>query len=217
MANIQSITPEQFGKSYAILESKVASNDEDLARVLSGLPDYTAYLDFRTKFKAGAIGAGYLESGFDTLWSRIMARLAENYDYTIPAKPITTKESAKVSESRKKTNEAIATIAALPEDEIKARLDTLGKAIAEAAAKGVPNTAAVTESGRYFKALEAKRKEASKADNEEAKQYKEALRDMMKAAPLAVLKAMLEAGRIAQQELAKPAEPTKVARVRKAA
>lgn len=214
--NAVQVTPEQFGKSYALLEAKQSSNDEDLFRVLNVLPDYAAYIDFRTKFKAGAIAAGYIETGFDKLWSRIMARLVGDFGYNVPAKPVTTKGSEAVAKSREKKKSAIAELVALPEAEIKAKIDTLGKAIAQSAAKGETNLAATVEANRYFKALEAKRKEAGKAANEETKQLAAELRDIIKGAPVDVLKAMLSAAKAAMQQI--HAEATaKPAKVKKAA
>ena len=209
MNAIQS-TPEQFGKSYALLEAKQSSNDEDLFRVLNVLPDYAAYIDFRTKFKAGAIAAGYIETGFDKLWSRIVARLVADFGYTVPVKPVTTKGSEAVAKSREKKKSAVAELVALPEEEIKARIDTLGKAIAQSAAKGETNLAATVEANRYFKALEAKRKESGKAANEEVKQLSAELREIIKGAPVDVLKAMLTAAKAEMQKLAEPAKPAKV-------
>lgn len=209
--NAIAVTPEQFGKSYALLEAKQSSNDEDLFSVLGKLPDYAAYIDFRTKFKAGAIAAGYIETGFDKLWSRIVARLVADFGYTVPVKPVTTKGSEAVAKSREKKKSAVAELVALPEDEIKARIDSLGKAIAKSAAKGETNLAATTEANRYFKALEAKRKESSKAANEETKQLIAELREIIKSAPVDTLKAMLAAAKADIQKLAVPAKERKAA------
>lgn len=205
------MTPEQFGKSYALLEAKVSSNDEDLFRVLNALPDYAAYIDFRSKFKAGAIAAGYIETGFDKLWSRIIARLAETFSYSIPAKPITTKESAKVSESKKKANAEIEKLVELPETEIRARIDTLGKAIAESAAKGEVNKAATSEAARYFKALEKQKREANKSQDSEAKALRDELREIIKTASVDQLKAMLIASRVQPATSDKPVKMKKAA------
>jgi hypothetical protein len=201
MATVQVITAKEFGKSYAILEAKVSSNDEDLARVLSKLPDYDAYIKFRTEFKEGALGAGYRESGFDMLWSRIIGRLAADFAYTVPKKPVTTEASAKVAKSREKKKAETDELLKLPEEEIKKRIDSLGKAISESAVKGEVNKAATSEATRYLKALETKRKESSKAAGEEKKQLVETLRGWLKDAPIEVLKAMEVAGRAKMQEL----------------
>ncbi len=205
------MTPEQFGKSYALLAAKESANDEDLFRVLSVLPDYPAYIDFRSKFKTGAIAAGYIETGFDKLWSRIIARLAETFSYSIPAKPITTKESAKVSESKKKASAEIEKLAELPEADIRARIDSLGKAIAESAAKGEVNKAATNEASRYFKALEKQKREASKEFDAEAKALRDELREVIKTASVDQLKSMLIAAKV------QPVKGTESKRMKKAA
>ena len=198
---MNTITAKEFGKSYALLEAKVSSNDEDLFNVLSKLPDYDAYIKFRTEFKEGALAAGYRETGFDMFWSRIMARLVADFGYTVPRKPVTTEGSKAAAAAKEKSKAAVNALIEKPEAELIENINKLAQASAESAAKGQPNAAAAAEISRMMKALATKRKQAAKGLETEKKVLLETLREWLKTAPMEVLKAMEVAGRAKMQEL----------------
>ena len=102
-------TAQDYGRAYAKAEITQAQNDADVAAILAGL-DFTAYGAFRDDFKAGAKAAGYLETGLDMLWHRLVKRIGDAFGFVAPKSPKV--ESQQKAEKRKAEKATMADVKA---------------------------------------------------------------------------------------------------------
>ena len=184
-------TPEQFGALYASHEIEQGNNDAALFAAISKLP-YADYLAFRDGFKSGAIKAGYIETGFPMLWSRTMGRLASDFGFQIPVKPVTSKDSLRSIKSREKAKAETDTLAKLSIAELNAKRETLTPAIKAGDIK------ALREDLTIVKAINKARKDQEKGAESEVKNLRAELREIIKTAKVETLRAMLAATKPAQ-------------------
>lgn len=184
-------TPEQFGALYASHEIAQGNNDAELFASISALP-YADYLAFRDGFKSGAIKAGYIETGFPMLWSRTMGRLASDFGFQIPEKPVTTKDSLRSIKSREKAKAETDMLAKLSIAELSAKRETLTPAIKSGDIKALREDLAIV------KAINKVRKDQEKGAESEVKNLRAELREIIKTASVETLRAMLTASKPAQ-------------------
>ena len=120
-----------LGVSFAAREKAEFSDIEKLASVFSNI-SFADYEIFRGEFKAGALSAGYQESGFNQLWSARVLSPLKTLGVFPPAKPVTTGGSEKVKKSREKSKAAQSDLAGkTPKD-----LETMRAGLTEAIRAG---------------------------------------------------------------------------------
>ncbi len=181
----------QFGALYASHELAQSKNDGELFAALAPL-SYADYVTFRELFKGGAVQAGYIETGFPMLWSRTMGRLATDFGFQIPIKPVTAKQSVKNAASREKAKAKQSEFAKLSIPEMQAKREALTPAIKAGDVKALREDIAIVT------AINKARKDQEKGAESEVKNLRAELRELIKTASVETLRAMLAASKPAQ-------------------